>query len=487
VKNILTALLLFVSFSINSQEKIAQDVFKKIVNSIGNNFNQLPTLEIVKTENNPAYYSPRDNKIYIEKKTLTIFENNKNFEDILAYLIAHELAHHYLNHGWMRNLDFGYSSTIGNFIIDGDNKKQKKIDETQADIFGGFFAKIAGYDALNFGEYCLREIYKEYEIPESISGYPSLSERIEIIESNVDKTNQLSKIFDLGNLFLSIGDYETANNCYTRILNEKFTSREIYNNIGVIYLLKAIDIYNSGNKEYIFPVYIEINSRANNNLSRAVDYSNIKNLLDDAKFYFENSTKKDIEYVPPKVNLLVTNFILNLLNKNINKKSYEELSQKIHIDNERVNDLLILHKIFSKKKIKRKEIENASLISRLNFDKHIDKKNNESVKIDVKRYNKFSYDDFLFISKPYQRISLTGSGKIILKNYDDYTLIKAAKDKFIFRVFDKDYLSYIESILNKINYSRVYDLNSKKFKLIENEKMIVVTDSDGQIIEIILF
>ena len=169
MKNIFTAILLFVSFSINSQEEIAQNVFKKIINSIGNNFNQPPILEIVNTENNPAYYSPRDNKIYIEDKTLKIFENNKNFEDILAYLIAHELAHHYLNHGWMRNLDFGYSSTIGNFIIDEDNKNQKKIDETQADIFGGFFAKIAGYDALNFGEYCLREIYKEYEIPESIS------------------------------------------------------------------------------------------------------------------------------------------------------------------------------------------------------------------------------------------------------------------------------------------------------------------------------
>ena len=40
-------------------------------------------------------------------------------------------------------------------------------------------------------------------------------------------------------------------------------------------------------------------------------------------------------------------------------------------------------------------------------------------------------------------------------------LMKAAKDKFIFRVFGKDYLSYIQSISNKINFSRVYDLNSK--------------------------
>ena len=487
MKKILFIFSLLVSISVFSQEQITQDIFKNIVNSIGNNFNPPPKLEIVKTENNPAYYSPQKNKVYIEEKVLRIFENNKNFEDILAYLIAHELAHHFLNHGWMRNLDFGYSSTIGNFIVDENNINQRKIDETQADIFGGFFAKIAGFDSLNFGEYCLREIYKEYKFPESISGYPSLNERVEIIKSNIDKTNELSNIFDLGNLFLSIGDYETANNCYIRVLNEKFSSREIYNNIGVISLLKAIDIYNSSNKEYIFPVYIEINSRANNNLNRAIDYSEIKNLLNNAKSYFENSIKKDKEYVPPKVNLLVTNFILDILNKNINNKSYKVISQNIYMDYERVNDLLILHKIFSKKKIKRKEIDNGSLISKLNFEKYTDRENKESNKLNIKKYNKISADDFLFISRPYQRINLAGSGTIILKDYDDYSLIKLAGDKIIFRVFDKAYLSYIQSMSNQLNYSRVYNLNSRKFKVIENEKMIVVSDKNGGIIEIILF
>lgn len=488
MKNFFTILLFIVSINANSQEIIVKDVFDKIVNSIGNNINPPPIIEIVKTDNNPAYYNPRENKICIEEKVLSIFKDNKNFEDIIAYLIAHELAHHYLNHGWMRNLDFGYSSTIGNFIIDEDNKNQKKIDETQADIFGGFFAKIAGFDALNHGEYCLKEIYKEYKIPESISGYPSLNERIEIIKLNIDKTNELSQIFDLGNLFLTIGDFVNANNCYSKILNEKFTSREIYNNIGVISLLKAISIYNNGNKEYIFPVYIEINSRANNNLNRAIDYSEINNLLNNAKFYFENSIKKDNEFVPPKVNLLVTNFILDLINKNLNKKSYQELSQKLYIDNERVSDLLVLHKIFSKKKLKRKEIENGSLISRLNFDLYSSKESNESIHLDIKRYNKFSSDDFLFISRPYQRINLSGSGKIIIKNHDNYTLVKVASDKFIFRVFDKDYLSYFQSsISNKINYTKVYNLNSKNYKIIEDKKMIVVSKNNDEIIEIILF
>ena len=73
------------------------------------------------------------------------------------------------------------------------------------------------------------------------------------------------------------------------------------------------------------------------------------------------------------------------------------------------------------------------------------------------------------------------------KDYDDYSLIKLAGDKIIFRVFDKAYLSYIQSMSNQLNYSRVYNLNSRKFKVIENEKMIVVSDKNGGIIEIILF
>lgn len=209
--------------------------------------------------------------------------------------------------------------------------------------------------------------------------------------------------------------------------------------------------------------------------------------INNAKAYFENSIKKDKEYIPAKVNLLVTDFILNLVNNNINNKSYKALSEQLYLDKQRVNDLLILHKIFSKKKIKRKEIDKGSFISKLNFEKYTDQKITKSESLNIEKYNKISSDDFLFISRPYERINLTGSGIMILKNYDKYNLIKLGKNRYIFRVIDKDYLSYIQSISNKINYSRIYDLNSKKFKLIENEKMIVVSNNTGKIIEIILF
>ena len=104
--------------------------------------------------------------------------------------------------------------------------------------------------------------------------------------SFIEKTNKLADIFYLGNLSLVIGEYEIANNCYVEILNNNFSSREIFNNIGTIHLLKSIDILNPNQSKFIFPVFIEFNTRADNRLKRNTDNQNIIEHLDRAKNYF---------------------------------------------------------------------------------------------------------------------------------------------------------------------------------------------------------
>ena len=111
LKICLIIFILSVDIACAQAEKKTLEIFDRVVNSIGNNFNGVPKIEIVTSENNPVYFSPKNKTIYIENKVLNIFKDHENFEDIISYLIAHELAHHYLNHGWMRNIDFGYTST----------------------------------------------------------------------------------------------------------------------------------------------------------------------------------------------------------------------------------------------------------------------------------------------------------------------------------------------------------------------------------------
>ena len=56
--------------------------------------------------------------------------------------------HYYLKHSWMRNSGLGYSNEIGGFIDQKAYKDQRKLAESQADLFGGFY-EIAGYRTLN--------------------------------------------------------------------------------------------------------------------------------------------------------------------------------------------------------------------------------------------------------------------------------------------------------------------------------------------------
>ncbi len=487
-----TCLILFIlNFGLThgQSEKKALEIFNRVVNSIGNNFNGIPKIEIVDSENNPAYFSPKNKTIYIENKVLNIFKDHENFDDILSYLIAHELAHHYLNHGWMRNIDFGYTSTIGNYMVDQNNSNQKKIDEIQADIFGGFYAKIAGYDALSFGKYCLESIYKEYNIPNEIRGYPSLNERIEIVNSNIEKTNELAEIFSIANIYLVIGEYESANNCYIEILNNNFTSREIYNNIGLISLLKSIEIINGDGKNFMFPVYIEQNTYAENKQSRNFVKEDIEKLIKISEEYFNKSIEKDPSYIPALTNQLVSEFILKVIDDKLDRVFYKKIQNSTNIDEERIQDLLILHKIYNDKKINEQDLASASEISKINFSIYKNKKNfGDKNEFKISKYEKIDDENYFWINSFDQKIYIANSrDNLSIKNYTGYTLLKGFKDKNIFNIYDPNYLEYINSNIDRITFKKIFKLNSFTYKLIENENLILKFNQDNLLVEAVLF
>ena len=486
MKNILFAILLLTNITLQSQniKQRTLDIFNNIVKSIGNDFNRSPKIEFVDTENNPAYFSPKKKTIYIEKNLINLFKDNPNYDNIIAYLLSHELAHHYLNHGWMRNVDFAYSSTVENFLIDQTDANQRKEDETQAEVFAGFFAKISGYDALNFGEICLRKIYSEYNIPVEIRGYPSLEERIEILKSNIKKTNELADIFYIGNLALVVGDYTLANNCYNEIWNNNFSSREIFNNLGVTSLLKAISLLDDEKSKYIFPIYIDQNTRADNKLSRSGETTILIDLLEDAKDYFSNSIEKDEAYLPAKINRLNTEFLLNLMLNKLDKNFYKILESNIHLDKRRVNDLMVLYKIFSNKKPNYKDVKLGSAISKLNYEIYNREKDFISKNISLAKYDKIDSEYLLWMPQPYKEYR---GLKILVKEYENYKLIKYQKDKYIFRITDQIYLKEISKIAENLQISKVFDLNSKIYKTIDSNQLVFEYDSNDKLISVIQY
>ena len=57
----------------------------------------------------------------------------------------------------------------------------------------------------------------------------------------INEANSLATLFEI-NVLLKLGDFENAKKCYEDILKNNFISREIYNNLGLVYLLKGIEL-----------------------------------------------------------------------------------------------------------------------------------------------------------------------------------------------------------------------------------------------------
>lgn len=398
-----------------------EHIYDKIISSIGNNFPAPPQLEISDSKRAVAFLS--SNKIVIETHAINIFCEKSNFEDKIAYVISHELAHHYLNHTWMRNSGLGYVSKIGEFVDEQSSTlEQRKLSETQADLFGGFFGQIAGYNVLGFGAEALQEIYQVYDLPNEIRGYPSFDERIEIINSRKSEANSLTKLFHIGNVLLMLGDYDNAKKCYEDILLNNFTSREIYNNLGLVFLLKAISLSEIDISKYVYPVSIETQTRANTSISRSGDlFASIEELFNQASNYFKKSISLDNDYKKALSNISIIGFIKSLKTNSTNKffksDDFNKLGEEIKVDLKVINDLYNNKKIF---KTKKKYEGLGSYVSKINLKKSNDCVDYENP-FDVLNINES--DIFLGLSRPYVKIQTSyGKTKLIYKKYDYFEI-----------------------------------------------------------------
>lgn len=201
-----------------------------------------PELLIKSNLGTPAVYSPTRKTVTIDEGFLILCDSfGPDSLNAFAYVIAHELIHHYWDHGvsFMGDFDFGLS-----IPFHGDEKTQTLRYEAEADIRAGFFAQIAGYESLQIAPIFLGAVYKTYNIPEELEGYPSLSQRQEISRQKHAELLELWNIFELGTFCYQLELNELAAACFDEILKADFTSAEIYNNAAasVIKELRASHI-----------------------------------------------------------------------------------------------------------------------------------------------------------------------------------------------------------------------------------------------------
>ena len=203
-KSIILLSLFFNSFLFaNNCEDRVKKVFNNIIESIGNNSLMEPDLIFSNEEKSAAYMSGKS--ITIEYKLISLFCKEDNFEDKIAFILSHELAHYYLQHGWMINTGLSYASEVGKSLkYKSYSYEQIKVAESQADIYAGFYGKIAGYKTLEFAETTLNKVYESYNLPKKLKKYPSYEDRVSIINDKKEQANRLAKVFEIANILFKL-------------------------------------------------------------------------------------------------------------------------------------------------------------------------------------------------------------------------------------------------------------------------------------------
>jgi len=370
MKKYLFIIYLFSSsiFATNCNETV-KEIFNNIIISIGNNSLYPPELHFSENDRDVAFMS--SDGITISQKVIKLFCDKPNFKDKIAYLLSHELAHYYLEHSWMSNTGLSYASSIGEFIENTSYDLEKnKLSESQADLYAGFYGQIAGYNTLGYAKNTLSSIYEAYNLPKELKGYPSFDERLIIIDSKKELANNLTITFELGNVLLMYKKYNAAKNSFESILKSKFNSREIYNNLGLSYLLYGISISDESVAKLVYPVFIDQQTRAEISTTRSSSFNNSpKKMFINAERQFKRAIDLDANYKPAQQNLFVCQLLMEITKEGrgdvIKSILKSDLDSKTIIDFKVVSELINNTKFRRIKKLAKK----GSYLSLLNTTK----------------------------------------------------------------------------------------------------------------------
>ena len=221
-------------------------------------------------------------------------------DEAIAYLLGHEISHHHFAHHWGTEFSSTYSVNNLKSEIKVD-VKELKIFETQADERGGIYCYLAGYNVQGLTEKLLRDLYLAYGLKDSPK-YPTLEERIQIAKDRDSIVSTYIKVFETANYAMLMNEYEVAIDGYEYVIGKGFHSREIYNNLGVVYFLQGIKLSDEEDIKYIYPIEIDLESRINRGATKGMG-DNVRAIFEKALAKFEQATKFDKTYSTGYLNM----------------------------------------------------------------------------------------------------------------------------------------------------------------------------------------
>ena len=276
--------------------------------------------------------SRREGCIAIDERVVDILgELGASRDDGLALLLGHELTHYYFKHSSLSefgrgfagsadkrqaSLSAGIEAATGKPLsaeekdrmhpaIEQAFRQGKRFDaESEADLFGGFYGYLAGYETPGVAARVYDLIYTRYPLEQKdLSDYPDLASRKELAARAELQLRELLVAFRTANRLLVVGRYREAARLVEYVA-EVFPSCEINNNAGVAWAREALRL--AGNRvKFAYPFSFDRESRLGGRVKGTrggaeVDYLP---LLDRAEACFERARAQNPNYATAYVNL----------------------------------------------------------------------------------------------------------------------------------------------------------------------------------------
>jgi tetratricopeptide (TPR) repeat protein len=302
--------------------KIVKSVFDNIVSAVGDG-RKAPILEVWSGPNPDGYriswYSSQGAKesIGIVDSTVNLcLKFGSDSLDALAVVLGHELAHFYRSDTIAADFPHAFASApMYDALKSRASREERVAIETDADLFGGFYGCLAGYNTLGVNARVLDGVYKTFHLSENLTGYLNLEERQAIARGTRDSLSKLIPIVDAGTCLFALGNYTESARCFDLVMR-KFPSRDMFNNAGVARALEAIKISQPHAMPLPYPFEFDVDmrprsqgSRHSRGLPTEADRQKALfrlNLLLAAKEDFRQAQRRDPGYAIALVNLACT-------------------------------------------------------------------------------------------------------------------------------------------------------------------------------------
>lgn len=320
----------------------ARKIFEQVTAAADKRASRYPNLLILRRTEGSLASALEDGTVILTQKGMELCFNGTDTETgsaRLAFIFGHELAHLAKDDDWHKTAaravkDFlpdpklkgdileliCRAEDTGNRSEDADIRRKKEL---QADAYGMLYACMAGYDyravadekGKNFFAELLRHTDKSRDESPAVSGqspYPSPEERAEFLLSYIRSIRNDLELFYIGTRLCQIGMYDDALK-FLIAFRERFPSREVFNNIGLICYRNALkylaicDPNKACHFQCSLATRLDMGTRAMIFAPRAdpncPEMKHFEENLKAAIRYFRSACEKDPDYSPARINL----------------------------------------------------------------------------------------------------------------------------------------------------------------------------------------